>query len=114
MKHNMKYKYAVWQYNTHINEHQFICFFSDYSEAKKYIDRIWEDQYNNMLSEEHICRGNRIIPDVCWREDGYAQICYINIDDDETNLYKITWRIIRTSEPNDSLKSEVVNHEKIF
>lgn len=53
MKHNMKYKYAVWQYNTQINEHQFICFgyYDIHSNCCKY-----RCTYNDCCKEDYIER----------------------------------------------------------
>lgn len=95
-----KKKYAVLQNDTYDSYSEVVYLFENYEEAVEWIQKVWEDRYNQMLAEQlmPVCNA-RVDERGCWHQDEYAQICYSISDDDEPAIYKRYWNLIPVSEP---------------
>lgn len=95
-----KKKYAVLQNDTYDSYSEVVYLFENYEEAVEWIQKVWEDRYNQMLAEQlmPVCNA-RVDERGCWHRDEYAQICYSISDDDEPAIYKRYWNLIPVSEP---------------
>lgn len=89
---------AVLEKNTYDSYREAIYLFEDNIKAREWIRKAWKHEYDEInLKSKH---EEKIEVVDCWCYDMYAQICYINIDDDEPQIFKKHWTLIAFNEPS--------------
>lgn len=96
-------KVAVLENDTYDSYSEAIFLFEDKKQASDWTRKAWANKYKEMKLKS-VCE-EKIEEVGCWCHDDYAQICYINIDDEEPQLYKKYWKLIAISESSDKEKS---------